>query len=71
MPRTRYARNQVGLELVQVDIEGTIETQGSSDRGDNLSDETVEVGEARGCDVEALLADIVDSFVIDLDSSRK
>ena len=51
--------------LVQVDIEGTIETQGSGDRGDNLSGETVEVGEARGCDVKALLADVVDSLVVD------
>ena len=65
MPRTRYARNQVGLELVQVDIEGTIETQGSSDRGDNLSDETVEVGEAWGSDVETLLANVVNSLVVD------
>jgi hypothetical protein len=27
--------NQVGLELVEIDVEGTIETEGGCDRGDN------------------------------------
>ena len=27
--------DQVGLELVEIDVEGTIETEGGSDRGDN------------------------------------
>ena len=63
--------HQVGLELVQVDVEGTVEAKRSRDGGNNLSDETVQVGEAWGRDVEAFLANIVDSFVIDLDSSRK
>jgi hypothetical protein len=27
--------DQVGLELVKIDIEGPIETEGGSDRGDN------------------------------------
>ena len=66
MPRTRYARNQVGLEFVQVDIEGTIETQGSSDRGDNLSDQAVQIREAGLGDVELVLADIEDRLVVDL-----
>merc|ERR1712227_1179519 len=34
----------VGLELCQVNIEGTIKTQGSSDGRDNLANEPVEVG---------------------------
>merc|ERR1719411_1610634 len=36
--------HQVGLELCQVNIEGTIEAKGGSDRGDNLANEPVEVG---------------------------
>lgn len=59
-----YVRNQVGLELVQVDVKGTIETKRSRDRRDDLSDETVEVGEAWGGDVETLLADVVNSLVV-------
>ena len=72
-PGTRhvYVRNEIGLEFVQVDVEGTVEAKRSRDGGNNLSDETVQVGEAWGRDVEAFLANIVDSFVIDLDSSRK
>ena len=66
-PRTChvYVRNQVGLELVQVDVEGAIEAKGGCDRGNNLGNETVEVGEAWGGDVEALLADVVNGLVVD------
>ena len=60
-----YVRNQVGLELVQVDVERTIETKRGRDRRDNLSNETVEVGEAWGSDVETLLANVVNSLVVD------
>ena len=59
-------RNKVRLELVQVDVEGTIETEGGGDRRDNLSDQPVEVGEARRRDVEPLLANVVNSLVVDL-----
>jgi len=34
-------RDQVGLELVQVDIERTVEAKRGSDGGDNLSDQAV------------------------------
>jgi hypothetical protein len=27
--------NQVGLEFIEINVEGTIETEGSGDRGDN------------------------------------
>ena len=40
-------RHQVGLELVQVDVERAIETKRRSDRRNNLSDEAVEVRERR------------------------
>lgn len=59
-------RNQVSLELVQIDVEGTVKAKGSGDRGDDLGNQAVEVGEAGRDDVELLLADVVDCFVVDL-----
>ena len=35
--------NQVGLELVQVDVEGTIESERRGDGAHNLGDKTVKV----------------------------
>ena len=64
-------RNQVGLELIQINVQGSIKSEGSRDGRDDLGDETIEVSEAGVSNVQVLLADIVDSFVIDLDSSRK
>jgi hypothetical protein len=64
------SRNQVGLELIQIDIEGSIETQRSSDRRDDLGDQPVKVGKARGDDVEIFFANVVNGFVINLDIVR-
>ena len=58
--------HQVGLELVQVDVEGTVETKRGGNRGDDLGDETVQVREAWRGDAEALLANVVNSLVVDL-----
>lgn len=57
-------RNQVSLELVKIDVQRAIKTERGGDRGDNLSDQPVEVGEARRGDTEPLLADVVNSFVV-------
>lgn len=62
----KYSRNQVSLELVEIDVQGSIKTKGRGNRGDNLGDQPVEIGEARGGDIEPLLADIIDSFIIHL-----
>ena len=35
--------NQVSLELVQIDVQGAIESKGRSDGADNLGDQTVQV----------------------------
>ena len=59
-------RNQVGLELVQINIERAIKTEGSRDRRNDLRDESVEVGKAGRRDAQVLLADFVNSLVIDL-----
>lgn len=57
--------DQVGLELVKIDVERTIESEGSSDGGNDLSDESVEVLEVWTFDVEGTTADVVDGLVVD------
>lgn len=61
--------DQIGLELSQIDVEGTIETERSSDRRDNLSNQTIQVGVGGAFDIEVAAADIVDSFVINHEST--
>lgn len=58
-------RHQVSLELVEVDVEGTVETQGSSDGRNNLSDQAVQVLVAGALNAEVAAADVVDSLVVD------
>merc|ERR1719281_2347587 len=60
-------RDEVGLELSDVDVEGTIEAEGSGQGGDDLSDEAVEVGVGGALDVEGTAADVVDGFVVEHD----
>ena len=54
------------MELVKIDVKGAIETEGSRDRGDDLGNEPVQVGEAGGDNIELLLADVVNGFIVDL-----
>jgi len=56
--------DEVGLEFSDIDVEGTIESEGSSQRGDNLSNKSVQVGVSGSFDVELSSADIIDGFVI-------
>lgn len=56
--------DQVGLELVEIDVEGTVETEGSGDGRDNLGDQAVEVLVARALDAEVAAADVVDGLVV-------
>ena len=58
--------DQVSLELVKIDVKGTVKAERRCDRGNDLSDEAVEVGEAGLGDAETLLADIVDGLVVNL-----
>lgn len=62
--------HQVRLELVEVDVEGAVETERGGDRGDDLRNETVKVGEAGLLDTETLLADVENSLVVDLQKSN-
>jgi hypothetical protein len=69
--KTDNSRNQVSLELVQVDIEGAIKAKGRGDGRDDLRNQPVQVCKTGLCDVEAILADIVDSFVINLNGHHQ
>ena len=56
--------DQVGLELSNIDVKGTIESEGSSERRDNLSNKSVQVGVGGSLNIEVSSADIIDGFVI-------
>lgn len=56
--------NKIGLELVQIDVESTVEAQTRGDGADNLSNQAVEMLVAGTRDIQVTATDIVDSFVI-------
>ena len=57
--------DQVGLEFGDVDVEGTVEAEGGGEGGDDLADQTVEVGVGGAFDVEVTTAQIVDGFIVE------
>jgi len=59
-----WERHQVRLELVHIDVQFTIESKGGGHRGHNLGDDSVQVGVGWLLDVQLLLADLVQSFVV-------
>jgi len=60
-------RDQVGLELGDIDVQGTVESQRGGEGGDDLSDESVQVGVGGSLDVQVSSADIVDGLVVEHD----
>jgi len=60
--------DQVSLELSDIDVKGTVESEGSSKGGDDLGDKSVEVGVGWSLDIKSSSADIVDGFVVKHDS---
>jgi hypothetical protein len=61
--------HKVGLELSKVNVEGTIETEGSGQGGDHLADETVEVSVGGTLNVEATTADVVEGLIVEHDGN--
>ena len=59
--------DQVGLELSDINVEGTVESEGGSERGDDLGNKSVEVGVSGSLNVEVSSADIVDGLVVEHD----
>lgn len=64
-----WVRNQVGLELVEIDVESTVKTQRRSDGAHNLGDQTIEMLVRGPGDIQVATANVVDSFVIDEEST--
>jgi hypothetical protein len=56
------------LEFSNIDVKGTVESEGGGQRGDNLSDESVQVGVGWSLNVEVSSADVIDGLVIEHNS---
>ena len=56
--------DQVSLEFGDIDVKGTIESEGSGKGGDNLGNKSVKVGVGWSLDIEVSSADIVNGLVI-------
>lgn len=59
--------DEIGLEFSDIDVEGTVESEGGGKGRDDLRDKSVKVGVSGSLNVEVSSADIVDSFVIEHD----
>jgi len=62
-----WVGHQVGLEFSDIDVEGTIESEGGSQGRDDLGDQSVQVGVGGALDVEVSTADIVTGLVVEHD----
>jgi len=58
-------RDQIGLELGQIHVQGAVEPQGSGDGGHDLADEPVQVGVGGSFNVQVPSADVVDGLIVD------
>lgn len=56
--------HQIGLELSNVDVECSVESQRSSQRRDDLSNESVQIGVSWSLDVQVSSANVVNGFVV-------
>ena len=56
--------DKVGLEFSDINVEGTVESEGGGEGRDNLGDQSVKVGVGWSLDVEVSSADVIDGFVI-------
>jgi hypothetical protein len=61
--------DQIGLELGQINVQRTVESEGSGDGGNDLSDDSVQVGVSRSFNVQVSSANIVHSFVVNHESA--
>jgi len=61
--------DKVGLELSDINVKGTIETEGGGKRGDHLGNKPVKVGISGSLNVEGTTADVIDGLVIEHDGN--
>jgi hypothetical protein len=63
--------HKISLELIQVNVKVTIETQAGGKRANDPGVETVEVIITRAGDVKLALTDIVDSLIVHKESALR
>ena len=56
--------NQIGLELSDIDVEGTIESEGCSQGRDNLGDNSVEICVGWSLNVKRSAANIINGLIV-------
>lgn len=56
--------DQIGLELVQINVQGSIESETGGDGADDLGDQAVQVLVARARNVEVTTANVIDGLVV-------
>ena len=59
-----WVGHKICLELCEIHVQCTVETKGGRDGGDDLADQTVEVGVGGSLDIQVPAADIVDCLVV-------
>ena len=59
-----WVGHQVGLELGDINVQSTIETERRREGRDDLSNQTVQVGVGRALNVKVAAADIVEGLVV-------
>ena len=62
-----WVRHQVGLEFSDINVEGTVESEGGGEGRDDLGDQSVQVGVGGALDIEVSTADIVTGLVVEHD----
>ena len=63
-----WVGDKIGLEFSNIDVKSTIESKGSSQGRDNLSNKSVQVGVSWSFNIEVSSANIVHGFIVDHDS---
>lgn len=63
-----WVRHQVSLELSNIDVECAVESERGSQRGDDLREESVQVGVSWSLNVEVSAADIIYCLIVEHDS---
>ena len=62
-------RHQVGLELIQIHIEGTVESQRGRDGRNNLPNQTIEISVSWPLYVKIASANIVNGLIVHHEST--
>ena len=62
-----WVGHQVGLELSDIDVEGTVESQRGSQRRDDLGDQSVQVGVGGALNVQLSSANVINGLIVQHD----